>query len=94
MLYTIPEHKTEYIVAEKKPKRDMSTLQIRFNEIVSEFKTSLERFKTENNLDEGNIIIKINPDLDDIGGMNDGDGNRIPDIGFLCETEFILAENH
>ena len=72
----------------------MSKLQLEFNQIVDEFYYQIEQFKVANNLDKGNIFIEIHPELDDIGGMKDGDGNRIPDVGFLTEVKFILAENY
>ena len=72
----------------------MSKLQLEFNQIVDDFKYQIEQFKVTNNLDKGNIFIEIHPELDDIGGMKDGDGNRIPDVGFLTEVKFILAENY
>jgi hypothetical protein len=72
----------------------MTTLQLEFNQIVDRFKNQIEEFKITNNLDKGNIFIEIHPELDDIGGMKDGDGNRIPDVGFLTEVKFILAENY
>lgn len=72
----------------------MSKLQLEFNQIVDDFKSQIEQFKITNNLDKGNIFIEIHPELDDIGGMRDGDGNRIPDVGFLTEIKFILAENY
>jgi hypothetical protein len=71
----------------------MSELQNEFNQIIDRFYDDIESFKSKNNLDKGNIFIEIRPELDDIGGMKDGDGNRIPDIGFLTEVKFILAEN-
>ncbi len=72
----------------------MSKLQLEFKQIVDKFKNEIEQFKSNNNLDKGNIFIEIHPELDDIGGMKDGHGNRIPDIGFLTEIKFILAENY
>lgn len=72
----------------------MSKLQLEFNQIVNDFKNQIKQFKNTNNLDDGNIFIEIHPELDDIGGMKDGDGNRIPDVGFLSEIKFILAENY
>ena len=71
----------------------MSSLQSEFKEIIENFKNEIEQFKQSNNLDKGNIFIEIEPELDDIGGMKDGDKNRIPDVGFLSEIKFILAEN-
>ena len=62
--------------------------------VARSVKNEIEQFKIANNLDKGNIFIEIHPELDDIGGMKDGDGNRIPDIGFLTEIKFILAENY
>lgn len=72
----------------------MSKLQLEFKQIVDEFYSQIEQFKVANNLDKGNIFIEIHPELDDIGGMKDGDRNRIPDVGFLTEVKFILAENY
>lgn len=72
----------------------MEKLQLEFNQIVNDFKNKIDQFKNTNNLDDGNIFIEIHPELDDIGGMKDGDGNRIPDVGFLSEIKFILAENY
>lgn len=72
----------------------MSALQLEFNQIVDNFKKEIEQFKTRNNFDNGNIIIEIHHNLPNISGMLDGDGNIIPDVGFLPELKFILAENY
>lgn len=68
----------------------MEHLQTKFNSIITNFKNELEQFKAENKLDDGNIIIEIKPSMN---SMIDGYGNRIPNVGFIPQIEFILAEN-
>jgi len=68
--------------------------QIEFKQIIDDFQNNIETFKQKYGLDEGNIFIQINSQKSDIGGMKDGENKRIPDIGFLSEIEFILAENY
>lgn len=68
-------------------------MELEFKLMIEDFKDKIQLFQEKYNLDAGNIFIRIDPSKSDIGGMKDGFNNRIADIGFLPEIDFILVEN-
>jgi hypothetical protein len=69
-------------------------MQNEFKELITDFRNNIEAFKEKYNLSETNIFVEIKTD-GPIGGMKDWyiNGNRIPDVGFISELEFVLAQN-